>query len=174
VIQRSHEFQTHGRFDKVFFISAKLQQGLPALWSHVLHRAPLGPWLFPEDMMTSLSQTEQVEQLIRTFLFCWFNQDVPYRVEQQTVGWTERVDGTLVIEQELVVKDSVVARLICGVRNTLIYRMSAHVQRYLEGSWKKPVKVLIWVTPLKQRQSNDDKQKIRRSGDGIDQFSRKK
>eukprot|EP00397_Hematodinium_sp_SG-2012_P060797 GEMP01079661.1.p1 GENE.GEMP01079661.1~~GEMP01079661.1.p1 ORF type:complete len:145 (+),score=33.34 GEMP01079661.1:387-821(+) len=134
--------------------------GITTLWSYLKSRAIPAPWIFPEDMITSLSKTEQVEQLVRTFLFCWFDKDVPYRVEQQTVGWTERVDGTLVIEQELVVKDSVVARLILGVRNTLVYRMSSHVQRYLESLWQRPVKVLIWVKPLKQRQSFYDKQRI--------------
>lgn len=160
VVQRSQEFLMHGRFEKIFFISAKQQKGVQTLWTYLKQRTPLAPWMFPADMITSLSQTEQVEQLIRTFLFCWFNQDVPYRVEQQTVGWTERVDGTLVVEQELVVKDSVVARLILGVRNALVYRMSAHVQRYLEGLWQRPVKVLIWVKPLKQRQSFHDKQQL--------------
>ena len=32
-----------------------------------------------------------------------FNSDVPYKFEQQTVGWTPRLDGSLLIEHEIIV-----------------------------------------------------------------------
>jgi len=159
IIARSEEFFSHGRFSKLFFISAKKERGVTTLWEHLKTSAMPGEWVFPKDVITSLSHTEQVEQLIRTYLFSWFNKDLPYRVEQQTVGWTERPDGKLIIEQELIVKDSVAARIILGVRNSLVYRMSSHVSRRLEALWQRPVKVLIWVKPLKNRESFFDKQK---------------
>jgi GTPase Era involved in 16S rRNA processing len=69
-----------------------------------LHRTRFHrPWVFPPDVKTSLSKTEQVEQVIRGKLFAWFNRDLPYKIEQQTVGWSCKLDGSLVIEQELTV-----------------------------------------------------------------------
>ena len=38
-------------------------------------------------------------QLIRTYLFCWFNKDVPYRISQRTVGWSQQEDGSIAVEQ---------------------------------------------------------------------------
>ncbi|CAD7926442.1 unnamed protein product [Amoebophrya sp. A25] len=47
------------------------------------------PWLFSPERKSTASQVEQVKQLIRSVLFTWFNKDVPYKIEQETVGWME-------------------------------------------------------------------------------------
>ncbi len=89
-----------------------------------------------------LSKTQQVEELVRTYLFCWFNKDVPYKIQQQVVGWTPKLDGSLTIEHEIIVPDSVVARMILGVRNRLLVRLRENVQYKLEERWKIKVHFL--------------------------------
>ncbi len=117
------------------------------------------PWLFSREVKTTMSQVEQIEQVIRSYLYTWFNKDVPYKIEQKTVGWTPRLDGSLVIEQELVVADSVVARMILGVRNRMLYQLKMHVQNRLELLWGiKPIVVHLWVKAEKQRVSRQDQQ----------------
>ncbi|CDJ50366.1 hypothetical protein, conserved [Eimeria brunetti] len=39
------------------------------------------------------------EREFQTYLFCWFNKDVPYRISQRTVGWSYQEDGSVAIEQ---------------------------------------------------------------------------
>lgn len=157
VQSRADEFRAHGSFQKVFFVSALKEQGLWKLHEYLQSQAQPRPWDYPSEMVTTMSHVEQLEHQVRFFLFKWFNSDVPYKVEQQTVGWTPRLDGSLLIEHELIVKDTVVARMICGMRNTLILRLKDQVSYKLKKLWGMPVEVQIWVRPLTQRLSEKDR-----------------
>jgi GTP-binding protein Era len=114
--------------------------------------------MYPSDAVTTLPKTVQLEQLIRSCLFTWFNKDVPYKIQQQTVGWTERLDGSLVIEHELIVKDSVVARMILGTKNRLLGRLRENVVYKLKQNWNMDnITLLIYVKAETQRKSRRDK-----------------
>merc|ERR1711884_824036 len=139
------------------YVSAKKGQGMQSLLRHLKARAQPRPWTYPADMQTTLSHVEQVKEMINTHVFNWFNRDVPYKIEQQTVGWTPRLDGSLLIEHELIVKDSVVARMVLGVRNTIVARLSDQVGYKLSKLWGTPVEMKIWVRPLVQRLSLRDR-----------------
>eukprot|EP00434_Breviolum_minutum_P044286 symbB.v1.2.039541.t1/scaffold6635.1/size21105/2 len=180
VTSREREFKTHGQFDGIFYTSATKSNGIVKLLEHLKRRAKPRHWLYPSDMLTTMSHTEQVKQVVNAYIFkrslglhffpailysdsCFFlrfNSDVPYKFEQQTVGWTPRLDGTLMIEHELIVKDSVVARMILGVRNTILQQMRQKVTETLTALWGTSVDFRIWVRPLKQRLSKNDLAKI--------------
>lgn len=157
VISREHEFRAHGSFAGIFYISAKKNQGITKLLQHLREAAIPRPWTYPVDLRTTLSHVDQIKQMINSYLFSWFNVDVPYKIEQHTVGWTPRLDGTLLIEHELVVPDSIVARMVNGVRNTLRLRLQDQVGFKLNKLWGTPVELKIVVRPLKLRASVRDR-----------------
>ncbi|EPT31003.1 GTPase [Toxoplasma gondii ME49] len=151
VYARAKEFQAHGHFEKIFHLSAKNSRGLQPLLDHLVSRAKRSVWAYPPEMKTTLPKVQQVAELIKTYLFCWFNKDVPYRIEQQTIGWTPRFDGSLIIEQELLVKDDKVAKMVCGVRNRLLFQLRRNVSHNLEYNWGQKVILYIHVKALRQR-----------------------
>lgn len=163
VTSREREFKTHGQFDRIFYTSATKSNGIVKLLEHLKRRAKPRPWLYPSELLTTMSHTEQVKQVVNAYIFRRFNSDVPYKFEQQTVGWTPRLDGSLMIEHEIIVKDSVVARMVLGVRNTILQHMRQKVTETLTSLWGTPIDFRIWVRPLKQRLSKSDLAKI---GDG--------
>ena len=162
---RNIQISEFANFNKCFYVSAKEGKGIDKVMDHLRSIAIPGEWSYPSTTITTLSMTDQIEQLVRSFLFTWFNKDVPYRVQQQTVGWTERLDGTLVIEHELIVKDSVVARMILGTNNRLIRRLKENIEYKLKKNWKiEKINFLIFVKSRKQRKSKRDKMKESRQG----------
>ncbi|KAF8821031.1 GTPase, partial [Cardiosporidium cionae] len=142
---RLREFEAQGKFEKSFFISAKHQKGLNFVKEYLKNISKPNPWLYPPTLKTTLSKVEQVEQIIRTYLFCWFNKDVPYRIEQKTVGWTEATDGSVIIEQELLVHDAKVAKMICGIRNRLLWQLRKNSIFKLQQLWDRTVFLYIHV-----------------------------
>merc|ERR1712064_108137 len=96
-------------------------------------------------MRTTLSYVEQIQHQINTRLFKWFNSDVPYKIQHQTVGWTPRLDGSLLVEHELIVSDTIVARIVCGVRNTLVSRLKEKASFKLSKMWDVKVELDLWV-----------------------------
>lgn len=155
VYARAKEFEAHGHFEKIFHLSAKNCRGLQPLLDHLFSRAKRSVWAYPPEMKTTLPKVQQVAELIKTYLFCWFNKDVPYRIEQQTIGWTPRLDGSLIIEQELLVKDDKVAKMVCGVRNRLLFQLRRNVSYNLEQNWGQKVILYIHVKALRQRSASD-------------------
>eukprot|EP00922_Rhytidocystis_sp_ex-Travisia-forbesii_P009997 GHVS01014631.1.p1 GENE.GHVS01014631.1~~GHVS01014631.1.p1 ORF type:complete len:478 (+),score=126.29 GHVS01014631.1:87-1520(+) len=148
---RASEFRCHGEFDRVFFVSALLGRGLAPLVDYLMSRARPRLWTFPRDMKSTLPKIQQVEEIVKGYLMVWFNNDVPYNIEQQTIGWAEQVDGSLVIEQELIVKDDRVARMICGVRNRLVFQLRKNVSYKLSQLWALEVIVFIHVKALRTK-----------------------
>lgn len=157
VKSRELEFRQHGQFGKIFYVSALKEQGISRLMEHLQSLALPRPWMYPADLVTDLPHTEQIKHLVSTYLFKWFNSDVPYKIEQQTVGWTPRLDGSLLIEHEIIVIDSVVARMICGMRTTIVSRLSDQVTYKLKKLWGTNVELKIFVRPLHQRLSRKDR-----------------
>ena len=155
---RNLQLSTHGHFDKCFYVSSKDGDNIAKLIEFLKSKSLPGPWRFHPDTVSTLSMTEQLEQLVRAFLFTWFNKDVPYKIHQQTVGWTERLDGTLIIEHELVVKDSVVARMVLGTKVRLLQRLKENVVFKLKKLWGlENIVLLIHVKAQQQRESKRDK-----------------
>ncbi|XP_026189646.1 uncharacterized protein LOC34621338 [Cyclospora cayetanensis] len=149
IYAREKEFGSHGHFQRAFHVSAKYRRGTELLMDYLFNQAVSRPWTYPSDMRTSLSKVQQVEELIRTYLFCWFNKDVPYRVTQETVGWATQEDGSVVIEQELLVKSDQVAKMICGIRGRILLQMRKNVTYKLEQLWGHKVFLYIHVKVAK-------------------------
>jgi GTPase len=156
---RNMQLSQHANFSNSFYISAKQNRGLRQILECLKTIAEPGQWQYPSDTVTLLPRVGQVEQLVRAFLFTWFNKDVPYSIQQRTVGWTERLDGSLVIEHELLVKDSVVARMVVGSRARLIQRLKEHVSYKLQKKWNiSKIIFLVHVKAKTQRVSKRDRE----------------
>ena len=153
---RAIELKQHGNFSATFFVSAAQGHGVHRLLAHLRSLALPRPWQYPTSLSSNLSKVDQLEQVVRTFLYCWFNKDLPYKIQQHTVGWTPRLDGSLVIDHELVVKDSVVARMVLGVRNRMLQQLTLKVNERLKLLWGTEVSVKIWVKAKVQRESRED------------------
>jgi GTP-binding protein Era len=170
---RNMQLSAHANFEKSFYVSAREGNNVLRLIEHLKSFAIPGPWQYHPDTITTLSMTEQLEQLVRAFLFTWFNKDVPYKIQQQTVGWTERLDGSLVIEHELLVKDSVVARMVLGTKVRLLQRLKENVVFKLKKLWgMESIVLLIHVKAENQRESKRDKLEKSKQQDFSTFFSR--
>ena len=155
---RNLQLSNQAQFDSCFYVSAKEGFNVANLKQFLKQRCMPGNWRYSPDTATTLSMTGQLEQLIRGILFTWFHKDVPYKIEQQTVGWTERLDGTLVIEHELIVKDSIVARMVIGTRAKVLHKLRDYVVYKLHKLWGiEKIVLLLHVKARTQRESKKDK-----------------
>ncbi|AFZ81632.1 GTPase domain-containing protein [Theileria equi strain WA] len=142
---RMRELKSHGHFLDIFFVSAKYSTGITPIINSLKRLSKPGLWSYPPDMITTLSKVEIVEQLVRTYIFCWFNKDVPYRVEQKVIGWTYSEDKVLNIEHELYVRTEKVAKMICGTRGRILKQLQKNVSYKLSKLWNEVVFIFIHV-----------------------------
>ncbi|GIX61307.1 GTPase [Babesia caballi] len=98
VKSRTRELKNHGTFAGVFYTSAKHGIGVENIVQFLKAAARPGHWVYPPDMLTTMSQVQVVEQAVRTYIYCWFNRELPYQVGQKVIGWTRAENGALIIE----------------------------------------------------------------------------
>jgi len=70
---------------------------------YLISRAQPGNWVFSPEVVTNFSDPERAQEIIREKIYQRINQEVPYGVYQFNVGWTDLPDGSLRIDQSIMV-----------------------------------------------------------------------
>ena len=80
-------------FVDTFPVSALEGDGCEALLAALAGRLPEGPWLFPEDQLSDLSDRAMAAEITREQLFLQLAQELPYSTTVETEQWLASPDG---------------------------------------------------------------------------------
>ena len=80
-------YSSFDKIEKVFMISGKTGSGLEDLERAIWSALPEGPWLFPKEALTQLSQKTIAAEITREKLFECLHQEVPYGIHVETDLW---------------------------------------------------------------------------------------
>ena len=97
------EIQEKRAFEQVFYISATRSNGLGAMTDWLTGRMPEGPWLYPEDQLGDASMRAIAAEVTREKLMLRLHQELPYQMTVETEAWEERKDGSVKIDQAVIV-----------------------------------------------------------------------
>src|SRR5690606_22968918 len=86
------DYAAAGLGAEVVPISAKTGDGVGELVESVAARLPVGPRLFPEDMVTDRAERFLAGELIREQLFHQLGQELPYATAVVVESFQERAD----------------------------------------------------------------------------------
>jgi GTPase len=92
-----------GLFEDTFMISALTGDGVEDLKKHLIAKMPKGPWLFPEDQLTDLSERLWAAEITREQVFRQLHDELPYAATVVPEAWEERKDGSVAIRQTIIV-----------------------------------------------------------------------
>jgi GTPase len=82
---------------ELFPVSAKTGEGVGDLVQHLVSLLPEGPFFYPPEERTDLSQTVQLAELIREQVLLRTREELPHAAEVEIDEIEERDDGLLVI-----------------------------------------------------------------------------
>ncbi len=109
------ELDETGIFDRTFVISAETGDGCDDLLDHLLETLPEGPWHFPEDQLSDLSNRALAAEITREKLFLDLHQELPYSLTVETESWVESEDGKEVrIDQVIYVERATQKGIVLG------------------------------------------------------------
>jgi len=112
IIDRLHQT---GLFDRVFIVSALTGDGCEDLLDALSRDLPEGPWLFPEDQLSDLSQRAMAAEITREKLFEQLHQELPYSLTVETESWVASADDTEVrIDQTIYVQRDSQKAIVLG------------------------------------------------------------
>ncbi len=93
-----------GVYDEVFMISAATGAGVDDLKARLAALMPLGPWLYPEDQTADLPIRLLAAEITREKLYLRVHEELPYAANVETTAFQERPDGSVRIEQTILVE----------------------------------------------------------------------
>ncbi|HAU28848.1 MAG TPA: GTPase Era [Rhodospirillaceae bacterium] len=102
LLELADVLSAEGIFTETFMISAEKGSGVDDLKAAIAAKLPEGPWLYPEDQMTDVSQRLLAAEITREQVFLQLHQELPYSVSIVTDSWEEFEDGSVKISQGII------------------------------------------------------------------------
>lgn len=119
-------------FNEVFMISALKGQGVDDLMNYLADKMPEGPWHFPEDQVSDMTERLLAAEITREKLYLQLHQELPYATTVETETWEERKDGSVMIEQVIYVERDSQKSIILGKGGKQIKKIGIAARLELE------------------------------------------
>ncbi|HRY26703.1 MAG: GTPase Era [Geminicoccaceae bacterium] len=133
-------------FDATFLVSAETGDGCPALLAAAAERLPAGPWLYPEDQLSDLSNRALAAEITREKLFLQLHQELPYSITVETEAWAEAPDGAEIrIDQVIYVQRPSQKGIVLGKGGRQIKSIGEAARLELEQILEARVHLFLFV-----------------------------
>ena len=130
---------------EIFMVSALGGDGTDDLLGVLAARMPPGPWLYPEDQLTDLSERLLAAEITREQLFLQLRQELPHTVAVETEGWTQARDGSVRVEQVVYVRRESHKGMVLGKGGRRIKAIGAAARAALADILGRPIHMLLFV-----------------------------
>jgi len=118
-------------YERCFMISAKSGDGVDDLENWLLEQAVPREWEFGANVSSDQSALDRVEEVIREKIYRNLHREIPYHVTQQNMGWTEIKNGSLRIDQGLIVHTSSHQKILTNYLTTLGIAAKPDIEKIL-------------------------------------------
>ena len=133
-------------FAATFIVSALSGVGCEDLLAAVARELPEGPWLFPEDQLSDLSDRALAAEITREQIFHRLHEELPYSVTVETEGWAEAPDGGEVrIDQTIYVLRDSQKPILIGRKGQQLKAIGGAARLELERILDKRVHLFLFV-----------------------------
>ncbi|MDA5194269.1 GTPase Era [Govanella unica] len=156
------ELNESGVFSDVFMISALTGDGVDDLLAHVSARLPEGPWHYPEDQLTDITERVLAAEITREKLYGVLHDELPYAATVETESWEEKKDGSVRIAQVIFIERESQKAIVIGKSGQQLKKIGQRAREDLEGILERRVHLFIFV---KVRENwGDDRERYRNLG----------
>lgn len=158
----SQKLNELGNFEETFMISAKTTNGLDKLTEKICEYLPQGPWLYPEDHLTDISERLLASEITREKFFMRFHEELPYAATIETERWRDLKDGSVRIEQVIYVERDSQKAIVIGKGGQGLKAIGKQAREELEILLDRKVHLFLFVKVRKGW--SDDKERYRNMG----------
>ncbi len=131
--------------DKVFMVSALKGDGVQDIKAYLATILPSGPWLFPEDQLSDLSQRLLAAEITREEIFHRLYDELPYAIWVETESWEDFDNGSVKITQCIYVQKETQRIIVLGKGGSQIKAIGQAARKQLTFLLKKPVHLFLQV-----------------------------
>jgi len=131
-------------------LSALTGDGVGTLERAIAERLPLGPALFPLDMVTDRSPQFVAQEIIREQLYHQLGKELPYACAVQIETWTERSASELAIAAVIVVERDSQKAIVVGKGGARIRELGIAARHAVGDALGKTVHLSLFVKVISE------------------------
>jgi GTPase len=141
----SQRFAETGAFAEIFMISALTGDGVADVKAALAHAMPKGPWLYPEDQLAEIPERLLAAEITREQAFMQLHQELPYSLAIEPVSWTEMKDGSVRIEESIIVERESQRPIVLGKGGARIKSIGSAARIQLQKALGRKVHLFLEV-----------------------------
>jgi GTPase len=134
-----------GLYTDVFMISARKGGGVEDIARTLAERAPVSPWLFPEDQTMDAPARILASEITREKAMLRLHDEIPYDLMVETETWEEKKDGSARIEQTIYVAREGQRKLAIGSGGRTIKTIGELARKEMEAAFDRRVHLFLHV-----------------------------
>lgn len=138
-------FQERATFSEIFMLSALKGDGVPELRDKLAEVMPAGPWLYPEDQLTDLPKRLLAAEITREKCFLLLQQELPYSLMVETESYEERKDGSVKINQVIIVQNERQKMIVLGAKGAMLKSIGERSRKEIERSFGEKCHLFLFV-----------------------------
>ncbi|MGF1606727.1 MAG: GTPase Era [Rhodothalassiaceae bacterium] len=132
-------------FKQVFMISARSGDGVGDLKAWLADQMPDGPWHYPEDQVSDITQRLLAAEVTREKIYLRLHQELPYAIMVETEAFQERKDGSVRIEQVIHVARTSQKGIVIGKGGQTLKTLGEAARADLEDMLQRKVHLFLHV-----------------------------
>jgi GTP-binding protein Era len=137
-------FET-GVYSEVFMISAADGAGVEDLRARLADLMPEGPWLYPEDQTADIPARLLAAELTREKIYLRVHEELPYAASVETTAFEEKKDGSVRIEQTILVEREGQRAIIIGSNGQTLKWIGQKSREELTELFERTVHLFLHV-----------------------------
>ena len=149
-------------FEATFMISALTGDGVDDLRRALAAKMPAGPWMFPEDQLADMPLRLLAAELTREQLFLQLHEELPYSLMVEPEKWEEFRDGSVRIDQAVIVLRESHKPIVLGKGGRRIKAVGAAARAEIAATLDRTVHLFLHVVVRENWQ--DDPERYRAIG----------
>ncbi|MFH5923765.1 GTPase Era [Roseomonas xinghualingensis] len=132
-------------FAETFMISAETGDGVDRLRTQLCEAVPEGPWLFPEDELSDVTDRMLAAEIVREQILRQTHEEVPHHATVETESWQERKDGSVRIDCTIYVGRASQKAILIGDKGSRIREIGQRARAELTKLLERPVHLFLNV-----------------------------
>lgn len=132
-------------FREVIPVSALKEDGLDIFLRMVRQYLPPGPMYYPEDLVTDQIERFMAAEIIREKVMAKTSDEIPYSVAVEVNNWSERDDGLVSLEANIIVEREGQKGIIIGERGKRLKAIGTQARLDIEKLLGTKVFLQLWV-----------------------------
>ena len=141
---------------KIFNISALSGKGVDGFLDHLKQNATNTGWIYDVDDMTNLPSRFLASEITREQLFLKLEQELPYNLTVESETWEERKDGSVKINQVIIVARDSHKNMIIGKNGSKIKEIGSAARVNIEKLLGYKIHLFLFVKVRKNWEDNPE------------------